>query len=141
MRFSLFLLLFVTFTVAKAQDNNDTSKFLEVNRYRLTPSELGLHKYINSNKVYLKIYKNSKGSIKEDYNFFKPKDNEILFFYGYNPETKTTEMYFKIHNSLKHAYKKKDFETLIKVVEILQYNIFYKEKFSSADAYAALERS
>ena len=50
-------------------------------------------------------------------------------------------MYFKIHNSLKHAYKKKDFETLIKVVEILQYNIFYKEKFSSADAYAALERS
>ena len=50
--------------------------------------------------------------------------------------------WFKINN-IKGIYEKKLLSevNLIKVVEILQYNIFYKEKFSSADAYAALERS
>ena len=38
-------------------------------------------------------------------------------------------------------YKKPEFEKLIKIVKILQYNIFYKDNFSSADAYAALERT
>ena len=50
-------------------------------------------------------------------------------------------MFFKLHINLKDAYKKKEFDKLINVIEILQYNIFYKEYFSSADAYAALERS
>ncbi|MBN2867061.1 MAG: hypothetical protein JXK08_00180 [Flavobacteriaceae bacterium] len=141
MKFSLFLLLFITFTVVKAQDTSETAQFLNVTRYRLKPLELGLHKDINSDKVYLKIYKNTKGSIVEDYKFFKPKKNEILFFYGVNNETKKTEMFFKIHTNLKGAYKEKEFEKLMKIIEILQYNIFYKDNFSSADAYAALERT
>ena len=91
--------------------------------------------------TFIKIYKNIKGSIVEDYKFFKPKKNEILFFYGVNNETKKTEMFFKIHTNLKGAYKEKEFEKLMKIVEILQYNIFYKDNFSSADAYAALERT
>ena len=73
MKFSLILLLFMTFTVVKAQDTSETAQFLNVTRYRLKPLELGLHKDINSDKVYLKIYKNIKGSIVEDYKFFKPK--------------------------------------------------------------------
>ena len=141
MKFSLFLLLFMTLSVVKAQDTSDTSKFLKVTRYRLKPTELALHKDINSENVYLKIYKNHKGSIIEDYKFFKPKKNEILFFYGFNNETNKTEMFFKIHNNLKEAYKNKEFEKLIKIVKILQYNIFYKDNFSSADAYTALERA
>ena len=90
MRLSLILLLFLTFSVLKAQENTDASQYLEVTRYRLKPTDLGLHKDINSNKVYLKIYKNNKGSIVEDFKFFKPKNDEILFFYGINPKTKKT---------------------------------------------------
>ena len=51
-----------------------------------------------------------------------------------------SEMFFKVHDSLKDAYKKKDFNQLMQVIKVLEYNVFSEDKFSSAEAYAALER-
>ncbi len=144
MRLSLILLFVLSLSTIQAQSvdtqNSNSADFLEVTRYRLSPKELNIHREINEEKVFLKIYYNQQGSVANDFTFFKPKKNEILFFYGLNPKNEETEMYFKVHDSLKHIYKKKDFEQLMKVVKVLQYNVFSVEKFSSSEAYAALER-
>lgn len=113
---------------------------MQVTRYRLHPKDLSIDNEIDSEKVYIKIYYNNKGSVANDFAFFKPKKNEILFFYGKNSDSDTSEMYFKLHDSLKSIYEKKDFEQLMQVIKVLQYNIFSEDQFSSAEAYAALER-
>jgi len=144
MRVSLILLFVLSLSTIQAQSvdtqNPDTSNFLEVTRYRLTPEDLKIQQEINEKKVYLKIYYNNQGSVADDFTYFKPKKNEILFFYGLNPENQKTEMFFKVHDTLKPIYKKKDFDQMMEVVKVLQYNVFSTEKFSSAEAYAALER-
>ena len=140
MKYSL-ILLFSLFTLFSTAQNNDNDSYLKVTRYKLHPQELSLDKDIKAEKINLKIYYLKDSSIIADYQFFKPKNNEILFFYGKNNETDRPEMFFKADEKLKDVYKKKDFAQLIKVVEVLQYNVFpTTETFSSAEAYAALER-
>jgi hypothetical protein len=136
MKYSLILLLFLSSYFSSAQDFKTP---LEVTRYKLQPEELNIQKEISADKINLKVYYVREGSIIEDYRFFKPKKNEILFFYGIDSESNTTEMFFKFGDKLKHIYKKKDFNQLIKIIEILEYNVFAKESFSGSKAYAALE--
>ncbi|MFQ3239246.1 MAG: hypothetical protein ACI9NI_001543 [Olleya marilimosa] len=144
MRFSLILLFVLTLSTLQAQQNNveiaNTADYLQVTRYRLQPKDLNLDHVINTDKVYIKVYYNETASIVDDYNFFKPKKNEILFFYGTNAENQESEMFFKVHDSLKDVYKKKDFNQLMQVIKVLEYNVFSEDKFSSAEAFAALER-
>lgn len=139
MKYSL-ILLFLFCTLFSTAQNSDSDSYLKVTRYKLQPEELNIQEDIDAEKVNLKIYYLEDSSIIADYQFFKPKNNEILFFYGKNKETKRPEMFFKFHDSLKHVYKKKDFAQLIKIVEVLEYNVFPTKTFSSAEAYAALER-
>ncbi|WGD35224.1 hypothetical protein [Olleya sp. YS] len=144
MRLSLILLFVLSLSTLQAQDNSDQSTnsadYLQVTRYRLHPEELSIENEIDSEKVYIKIYYNDKASIASDFAYFKPKKNEILFFYGKNTENETTEMYFKLDDSLKPIYQKKDFDQLMQVIKVLEYNVFSEDQFSSAEAYAALER-
>lgn len=115
---------------------------LKVTRYKLQPQELNIQREVNSGKVNLKIYYLEHSSIISEYHYFQPKHNEILFFYGKNKITNKNEMYFKMHASLKHAYKQKDFTKLMKLVKVLQYNVFAKSSnFSSSEAYSALQDS
>ncbi|WP_397363515.1 hypothetical protein [Olleya sp. R77988] len=144
MRLSLTMLLLFCLNTTLAQENTDKSTnsddYLQVTRYRLNPNDLGIEDETDSEKVYIKIYYNQSASITEDFEFFKPKKNEILFFYGIDSENDTSQMYFKVDDSLKPIYQKKDFEQLMQVIKVLEYNVFYEDKFSSAEAYAALER-
>jgi len=118
--------------------NND-SNLLKVTRYKINPTELNIENDVDAEKINLKIYYLKEGNITKDFNFFKPKKNEILFFYGTDTASNTSQMYFKVDDSLKHIYKKKDFNKLIKVIQILEYNVFPNEtNFSSIDAYTAL---
>ena len=86
MRFSLILLFVLSLSTLQAQQNNvetaNSTDYLQVTRYRLQPKDLNLDHVIDTEKVYIKIYYNETASILDDYNFFKPKKNEILFFYG-----------------------------------------------------------
>ena len=112
---------------------------MQVKRYKLHPSELNIQNDVEAEKINLKIYYLKEGNITNDYRFFKPKKNELLFFFGTDSSTNTTQMYFKADDCLKRIYKQKDFEKLMKVVEILEYNVFPQEaNFSSIDAYTAL---
>ncbi|WP_299890073.1 hypothetical protein [uncultured Lacinutrix sp.] len=140
MKYSL-ILLFSFFSLFSIAQNNNQDSLLQVTRYRLHPEELNLQKDIDAEKINLKIYYLKDASIVADYHFFKPKNNEILFFYGKDSENNTSEMFFKFDDELKNIYKKKDFQQLIKIIEVLEYNVFPTEAFSGADAYAALERS
>ncbi len=144
MRYSLILLFVLCINALQAQENIDQSTtsedYLQVTRYRLQPKELGIENEIDTEKVYIKIYYNKSASVSDDYKFFKPKKNEILFFYGINPENNKTEMFFKADDTLKTIYKKQDFKQLMQVVKVLEYNVFSEDDFSSAEAYAALER-
>ncbi|APY00757.1 hypothetical protein CLV86_1524 [Lacinutrix venerupis] len=137
MKYSLVLLCFLFTSIIFAQNNNSNS--LKVTRYKLHPKELNIQNDVSAKKINLKIYYLKEGNITEDYTYFKPKKNEILFFFGKDPVTNTTQMYFKVDENLKHIYKKKEFDKLIKVVEVLEYNVFPTESnFSSIDAYSAL---
>lgn len=138
MKYSLILLFLFSSYLSFTQDFETP---LEVTRYKLQPKELNIQKDINIDKINLKVYYVREGSIVADYHFFKPKKNEILFFYAINSKNKTSEMFFKFGNTLKDIYKKKDFNQLIKIIEVLEYNVFYQEDFSGLDAYTALERS
>ncbi|WAC03429.1 hypothetical protein N7U66_07945 [Lacinutrix neustonica] len=138
MKYSLILLFFLCSLFTAAQDFETP---LEVTRYKLLPKELNIQKDITVDKINLKVYHVREGSIISDYRFFKPKKNEILFFYGTDTKNKTSEMFFKFGDKLKHVYKKKNFNQLIKIIEILEYNVFSKEAFSGSKAYAALERA
>ena len=144
MRFSLILLFLLSLSTIQAQQNNDQSTnsddYLQVTRYRLDPEDLDIHNEVDTEKVFIKIYYNKSASITDDYKFFKPKANEILFFYGINKNNNQSEMFFKVDDSLKPIYQKKNFEQLMQVIKVLEYNIFSEDKFSSAEAYAALER-
>ena len=144
MRFSLILLFLLSLSTIQAQQNNDQSTisddYLQVTRYRLDPEDLDIDKEVDTEKVYIKIYYNKTASVSDDYKFFKPKANEILFFYGINKNNNQSEMFFKVDDSLKPIYQKKNFEQLMQVIKVLEYNIFSEDKFSSAEAYAALER-
>ncbi|WP_281847957.1 hypothetical protein [Olleya namhaensis] len=144
MRFSLILLFLLSLSTIQAQQNNDQSitsdDYLQVTRYRLDPEDLDIDKEVDTEKVYIKIYYNKTASVSDDYKFFKPKANEILFFYGINKNNNQSEMFFKVDDSLKPIYQKKNFEQLMQVIKVLEYNIFSEDKFSSAEAYAALER-
>ncbi|WP_157823442.1 hypothetical protein [Olleya sp. 1-3] len=144
MRFSLILLFLLSLSTIQAQQNNDQSTtsddYLQVTRYRLNPEDLDIDKEVDTEKVYIKIYYNKTASVSDDYKFFKPKANEILFFYGINKNNNQSEMFFKVDDSLKPIYQKKNFEQLMQVIKVLEYNIFSEDKFSSAEAYAALER-
>ncbi|WP_452224099.1 hypothetical protein [Lacinutrix chionoecetis] len=134
------ILLFTLFSFSIFAQNNDKA-LLKVTRYKLHPTELNIQNDVDAEKVNLKIYYLKEGNITEDYRFFKPKKNEILFFYGIDSESKTTQMFFKLHDNLKKAYKKKNFEKFIKLIEVLEYNVFPTEvDFSGMEAYAALER-
>ncbi|AEH01538.1 hypothetical protein [Lacinutrix sp. 5H-3-7-4] len=139
MKYSL-VLLFSVFSYVSFSQNFSNDSQLQVTRYKLQPEELNLQQDINAEKINLKIYYLKDSSIVEDYHFFNPKTNEILFFYGMDTENNKSEMFFKADDNLKSIYKKKDFEQLIKVVEILEYNVFPTEVFSSAEAYVALEQ-
>ncbi|OIQ18828.1 hypothetical protein [Lacinutrix sp. MedPE-SW] len=139
MKYSL-VLLFFAFSLFSFSQNSSNESYLQVTRYKLQPEELNLHEDIDAEKINLKIYFLKDSSIVDDYKFFKPKTNEILFFYGLNTKNNTTEMFFKADDTLKNIYKKKDFEQLIKVVEVLEYNVFPTEDFSSAEAFVALEQ-
>lgn len=132
----ILLCLFVSsFILAQNNDSN----LLEVTRYKLHPTELNIENDVNTEKINLKIYYLKDGNITEDFNFFKPKKNEILFFYGNDSASNTSQMYFKVDDTLMHIYKQKNFDKLMKVVEVLEYNVFAKEaNFSSLDAYTAL---
>lgn len=139
MKYSL-ILLFSLFTFFSTAQNSTNDSYLQVTRYKLQPNELNIQKEINAKKINLKIYYLENSSIVSDYHYFKPKKNEILFFFGKNKKTNKSEMYFKFDENLKDIYKTKDFSKLIKIVEVLKYNVFpVKDTFSSADAYAALE--
>jgi hypothetical protein len=144
MRFSLILLFLLSLSTIQAQQNNDQSTisddYLQVTRYRLDPEDLDIDNEVDTEKVYIKIYYNKTASVSDDYKFFKPKANEILFFYGINKNNNQSEMFFKVDDSLKPIYQKKNFEQLMQVIKVLEYNIFSEDKFSSAEAYAALER-
>ncbi|RAJ13501.1 hypothetical protein [Olleya aquimaris] len=144
MRLSLILLFVLSLSTIQAQETTDQSTnsadYLQVTRYRLHPEELSIENEIDSEKVYIKIYYNNQASIAEDFAYFKPKKNEILFFYGKNKDNNSSEMYFKLDDSLKPIYQKKDFEQLMQVIKVLEYNVFSEDQFSSAEAYAALER-
>ncbi|SFJ50841.1 hypothetical protein [Olleya namhaensis] len=144
MRFSLILLFLLSLSTIQAQQNNDQSTtsddYLQVTRYRLDPEDLDIDKEVDTEKVYIKIYYNKTASVSDDYKYFKPKANEILFFYGINKNNNQSEMFFKVDDSLKPIYQKKNFEQLMQVIKVLEYNIFSEDKFSSAEAYAALER-
>ena len=144
MRFSLILLFLLSLSTIQAQQNNDQSTtsddYLQVTRYRLDPEDLDIESEVDTEKVYIKIYYNKTASVSDDYKFFKPKANEILFFYGINKNNNQSEMFFKVDDSLKPIYQKKNFEQLMQVIKVLEYNIFSEDKFSSAEAYAALER-
>lgn len=137
MKYSLILaFLFVSFFISAENNNNN---LLQVTRYKLHPTELNIQNDVETEKINLKIYYLKNGDITADYRYFKPKKNEILFFFGNDITTNTTQMYFKADDSLMHIYKKKDFNKLMKVVEILEYNVFSQEaNFSSIDAYTAL---
>lgn len=139
MKYSLILLLSL-FTLFSTAQNSEQDSYLKVTRYKLQPEELNIQQDIDAEKVNLKIYYLKNSSIIADYQYFKPKSNEILFFYGKNKDTNEPEMFFKFHDNLKHIYKKKDFAQLIKIVEVLEYNVFPTDIFSSSEAYAALER-
>ncbi|PKG50514.1 hypothetical protein CXF54_12050 [Olleya sp. 1-3] len=134
----------LSLSTIQAQQNNDQSTtsddYLQVTRYRLNPEDLDIDKEVDTEKVYIKIYYNKTASVSDDYKFFKPKANEILFFYGINKNNNQSEMFFKVDDSLKPIYQKKNFEQLMQVIKVLEYNIFSEDKFSSAEAYAALER-
>ena len=137
MKYTLILLCLYCTTILSAQNNDSNS--LKVTRYKLHPTELNIQNDVEAEKINLKIYYLKEGDINADYAFFKPKKNEILFFYGNDSATNTTQMYFKVHDNLKHVYKQKDFDKLIKLVEVLEYNVFHSEvNFSSMDAYNAL---
>lgn len=138
MKYSLLLLSLLYSLVTAAQDFETP---LEVTRYKLLPKELNIQKDIHVDKINLKVYFVREGSILSDYHFFKPKNNEILFFYGTDSENKTSEMFFKFGDQLKAIYEKKNFNQLIKIIEILEYNVFSKEAFSGSKAYAALEKA
>lgn len=105
MRLSLIILFVLSLSTLQAQENTDQSTnsadYLQVTRYRLHPKDLSIDNEIDSEKVYIKIYYNNKGSVANYFAFFKPKKNEILFFYGKNSDSDTSEMYFKLHDSLK----------------------------------------
>ena len=138
MKYSLILLFLVisTFSIYAQNSNNN---LLEVTRYKLHPKELNIQNDVEAEKINLKIYYLKDGNITDDYLYFKPKKNEILFFYSNDTATNTSQMYFKVDESLKHIYKQKDFNKLIKIVEVLEYNVFSQEaNFSSIDAYNAL---
>lgn len=143
MRLSLILLFVLSLSTIQAQETTDQSTnsadYLQVTRYRLHPQELSIENEIDSEKVYIKIYYNNQASIADDFAFFKPKKNEILFFYGKNNDN-CSEMFFKLDDSLKPIYKKKDFDQLMQVIKVLEYNVFSEDQFSSAEAFAALER-
>jgi len=129
--------LFTLFSTAQSK-NKDS--YLKVTRYKLHPEELNIQGDTDAKKVNLKIYYLENSSIISEYHYFEPKSNEILFFYGKSKITNKPEMYFKFHDSLKHVYKTKDFSKLIKIVEVLEYNVFpAKDSFSGAEAYVALE--
>lgn len=136
MKYSLILLfLFVTSSIFAQNNDNE----LKVTRYKLHPKELNIENDVDAEKINLKIYYLKEGNITADYRYFKPKKNEILFFYGTDNETNTTQMYFKVDDSLKHIYKQKDFDKLMKIVKVLEYNVFPQEvNFSCSDAYTAL---
>lgn len=137
MKYSLVLLCLFCTSFILAQ--NDDSNLLKVTRYRLHPTELNIQNDVEAEKINLKIYYLEEGNITADYRYFKPKKNEILFFYGKDTATNTTQMFFKADDRLKRIYKQKDFKKLMKVVEILEYNVFSQEvNFSSIDAYIAL---
>ncbi|AUC82168.1 hypothetical protein [Lacinutrix sp. Bg11-31] len=137
MKYSLILLFLFVTSFISAQNND--SNLLQVTRYKIHPTELNIQNDVETEKINLKIYYLKDGNITEDYRYFKPKKNEILFFYGNDMATNTTQMYFKADDSLMRIYKQKDFNKLMKVVKILEYNVFPLEaNFSSMDAYTAL---
>ncbi|WP_152973366.1 hypothetical protein [Lacinutrix mariniflava] len=137
MKYSLILLCLLVAPFISAQNNHDN--LLQVTRYKLDPTELNIENDVEAEKINLKIYFLKEGNIIADYHFFKPKKNEILFFYGIDKETDTTQMFFKVDENLKHVYKQKNFDKLMKVIEVLEYNVFPKQtNFSSIDAYTAL---
>ncbi|WP_452219565.1 hypothetical protein [Lacinutrix salivirga] len=133
--------------VVKSAQNNlikysyttNPNDLLKVTRYMISPEELNLQDEFTEDKVYIKVYYKEKSSITEDYHYFKPKKNEILFFYGKDEKKKISQMYFKFDDTLKTIYKKKDINKMIKIMDVLEYNVFSNKDFSIAEAYTALD--
>lgn len=143
MKISLIFLFVLSLGTIQAQDyttNTTTSTdYLKVTRYQISPEELDLGVEFTEDNVYIKIYYKEKSSITEDYHFFKPKKNEILFFYGKDENNKVSQMYFKFDDSLKAIYKEKDINKMTKIMDVLEYNVFSEKEFSIAEAYTALD--
>lgn len=69
----------------------------------------------------------------------KPGKNEVYFLYGRNQKTSGIEMAFKFGSEAKDAFSKKKYKELIKFIDLLDFEIFEGQNFSSSMAFEALE--
>jgi hypothetical protein len=101
---------------------------------------------------FLKKYKGDKPSFKFHiwYNAtgarLKTRDvkagkDEVYFLYGRNQKTSSIEMAFKFGSNAKAAFSKKKYKELIKFIDLLDFEIFEGQNFSSSMAFEALEKA
>jgi hypothetical protein len=114
---------------------------LTIMKVNLNPQQLNIQNETTAKNIVLKVYYNSNGSIQNEFKKYKSVTDEITFFYAKNYEKRELEMQFIFDEKLKKIYSKKDFEQLMKIVEILEYNVFTVDGFSGTRAYDALEKS
>jgi hypothetical protein len=71
----------------------------------------------------------------------KAGNNEIYFLYGRNLKTSSIEMEFVFGTDAKAAFSKKKYKELIKIVDLLNFDIFGEENFSGSMAYEAIQKA
>jgi hypothetical protein len=88
----------------------------------------------------LHIWYNPSGSSLSKREIKAVKD-EIYFIYGRNLKTSSIEMDFKFGQNAKQAFAKKKYKELIKLSDLINFDIFGEENFSGSMAYEALEKA
>ena len=142
MRYATFLLFALCLNTIHAQQNvvknTNPIDYLQVTRYGLNSEALTIENNIDSEKEFIQINFNQATSTSKKFKCLQPKKNAVLFFYGINPLTKGSDMYFKLTANIKKIYKIKDNKQLIQVIKVFEYNIFPENRFIITEAYAAL---
>ncbi|AUC77688.1 hypothetical protein [Olleya sp. Bg11-27] len=142
MRYATILLFALCLSTLNAQQNDDKNTnpidYLQVTRYGLNSEALTIENNIDSDKEFIQINYNQASSTSKNFKCLQPKKNAVLFFYGINPSTNTSDMYFKLTANIKKIYKIKDNKQLIQVIKVFEYNIFPENRFIITEAYAAL---